>query len=105
MAIELFGVAHRALPLALCLSVISYFFSASNVPVMIGETYANGDGTDSWCHTNKILETQFYQSSTYIVPTCLSTWCFVADFSYTHLISKDGIDCDVTIDYLFFMCN
>jgi hypothetical protein len=47
--------------------------------VIVDETYANGDGTDSWCGTNiPILNSQMYGGA-YEEPTCSKWSCYVID--------------------------
>jgi hypothetical protein len=55
------------------LGVSSYIF--------IDETYANGDGTDSWCSTDiPIFPLKMYSNSIYPVPQCFVESCLMGDF-------------------------
>lgn len=36
----------------------------------LDESYANGDGTDSWCSTNEKVELKMYSGQSYVSPKC-----------------------------------
>lgn len=46
----------------------------------VDETYANGDGTDSWCITNLPIPLELYATINYVVPICESASCTFAAF-------------------------
>jgi len=41
------------------------------------ETYANGDGTDSWCKTNKLVPQALYKNQLYPTPACGKDSCLI----------------------------
>lgn len=58
---------------------------AQGCQMLIDETYANGDGTDSWCSTHAQLPVELYSSQTYKHPTigtwsCCTAWMHVSSF-------------------------
>jgi hypothetical protein len=78
---------------------INLFYLPENyVEIYFDETYANGDGSDSWCTTNELIPLELYSQKTYPSPAC-GTWsCFVGEMKLS-----------VTNPFLIFvernMCN
>jgi hypothetical protein len=44
------------------------------------ETYANGDGTDSYCNSHVPIVLQNYYYSAYVTPVCEMPTCLLHDF-------------------------
>jgi hypothetical protein len=47
--------------------------------VFVDETFANGDGTDSWCKTDIVVPTNLYRTGSYTEPTCETQTCTYLD--------------------------
>jgi hypothetical protein len=47
--------------------------------MIVDETYANGDGTDSWCSSNAPVLSSINQGA-YPEPKCFTASCHMADF-------------------------
>jgi hypothetical protein len=58
---------------------INTFNLAVSGEMFLDETYANGDGTDSWCTTNQQIPVDFYDKKTYASPQCGQWTCFLAE--------------------------
>jgi hypothetical protein len=75
----------------------------------VGEIYANGDGTDSWCRSNVPVLNQFYSGGSYIAPECNSESCLFVDFNedYTPFtLIQPGAWCNpVQLTSAIFICE
>jgi hypothetical protein len=49
--------------------------------MLVDETYANGDGTDSWCSTNKLVPNALFEYEKYLEPSCSGLSCFTIYFA------------------------
>jgi hypothetical protein len=76
----------------------------SNLPgngnVYFDETYANGDGTDSWCSNNQPIPIDMYYNQKYLAPECGKWSCNLGDLeqpSYYYLYPD--VDHPPTVTY------
>lgn len=49
----------------------------SDFNIIFDETYANGNGTDSWCSTDILVPTEMHKHQTYPNPKCDQWSCSV----------------------------
>jgi hypothetical protein len=59
----------------LCITVLS----AGTGDLFFDETYANGDGTDSWCTTNEQVPVDMYYQQKYPIPQCDKWSCGIGE--------------------------
>jgi hypothetical protein len=54
-------------------------FPADFTGMFLDETYANGDGTDSWCTTNEQISADCYDDQIYSIPVCGAWSCLYGE--------------------------
>jgi hypothetical protein len=62
-----------------CVFKIVFPICPGSGDMFLDETYANGDGTDSWCTTNQQIPAALYDYQTYTNPQCDVWSCFFGD--------------------------
>lgn len=63
----------------------------------VDETYANDDGTDSWCSTDAVVPFKIFQGQSYPVPLCNIWTCGLCNMQSTYasyIMSDSGYVCE-----------
>ncbi|XP_059474381.1 uncharacterized protein LOC132196029 [Neocloeon triangulifer] len=82
----------------------------------VGETFANGDGTDSWCRSKTVIPTAMYYLQKYTPPVCEKTNCYAPYFfsglgaSLYYLENDAGKHQNCELEYIdtgytYFICE
>jgi hypothetical protein len=77
-----------------------------------GDTFANGDGTDSWCRSGALVNQTLYYGGSYVPPKCdeLTCFYFIMSFSYPpgpqiHSVNMDQCKINFGTEGRHFLCQ